>query len=79
MKTDEDAAMKMPKTIGTAKLSTALPPQIAIGTIARKAVADCRGFGERFIDRQVDQIAEGHRLVKAHVFTHSVVDDDPCR
>ncbi len=40
MKTDEDAAMKMPKTIGTAKLSTALPPQIAIGTIARKAVAD---------------------------------------
>lgn len=40
MNTDDDAAMKMPNTIGTAKLSTALPPQIAIGSRARNAVPD---------------------------------------
>ncbi len=40
MNTVELAATTMPNTIGTAKLSTALPPQIAIGTIARKAVTE---------------------------------------
>lgn len=39
MKTDEAPATRMPNTIGIAKLETALPPQIAIGTSARKAVA----------------------------------------
>ena len=33
MNTEDEAAMKIPNTIGTAKLSTALPPQIAIGSI----------------------------------------------
>ncbi|MND03729.1 hypothetical protein D3C83_236930 [compost metagenome] len=40
MNTDELAAMKMPNSIGTAKLSTALPPAIAIGSRERKAVTE---------------------------------------
>ena len=33
MKMDEVVATTTPNTIGTAKFSTALPPQIAIGSI----------------------------------------------
>jgi hypothetical protein len=40
MNTDELAAITIPKTIGMAKLATALPPQRAIGSIARNAVTD---------------------------------------
>ena len=40
MKTEELAAIRMPNTIGMAKLSTALPPQTAMGSIARKAVTE---------------------------------------
>src|SRR5262249_31911155 len=40
MKTDELAAMTMPNSIGTAKLSTADPPHSGMGSIARKAVAE---------------------------------------
>ena len=40
MKIDELAATTIPNTIGTAKLSTAAPPQIAIGSMARKAVTE---------------------------------------
>jgi hypothetical protein len=40
MKTEELAAITMPNTIGFAKLSTALPPQIAMGSIARNAVTE---------------------------------------
>ena len=40
MNTDELAAITMPNTMGTAKLMTALPPQIAMGSIARKAVTE---------------------------------------
>ena len=40
MNTDELAATTMPNTIGTAKLSTVEPPQIAIGSMASSAVAD---------------------------------------
>jgi hypothetical protein len=38
--TDELAAITMPNTMGKAKLMTALPPQIAMGSIARKAVTE---------------------------------------
>lgn len=37
MKTEELAAIRMANAIGTAKLSTALPPQIAIGNSAIRA------------------------------------------
>ena len=40
MNTDELAAITMPNSIGTAKLSTAEPPQMAMGSKARKAVTD---------------------------------------
>ena len=40
MNTEELAAMTMPNTIGTAKLSTALPPQTAMGSMARNAVTE---------------------------------------
>jgi hypothetical protein len=40
MNTDEVAAITIPTTIGIAKLSTALPPQIAIGSRARNAVTE---------------------------------------
>ena len=40
MKTDELAATTMPKTMGTAKLATAAPPQIAMGSMARNAVTE---------------------------------------
>jgi hypothetical protein len=35
----------MPNTIGTAKLATAGPPQIAIGSKARNAVTEVTGCG----------------------------------
>jgi hypothetical protein len=40
MKTEELAAITIPKTMGMAKLATALPPQIAMGSIATKAVIE---------------------------------------
>jgi len=40
MKTDEAAAMAMPKAIGTAKLATAEPPHTASDSPARKAVTE---------------------------------------
>lgn len=40
MKSEELVAMTTPKSIGRAKFSTALPPQIAIGSMARKTVSE---------------------------------------
>ncbi len=40
MNTDELAATAMPNTMGMAKLDTALPPQIVIGSSERNAVTD---------------------------------------
>jgi hypothetical protein len=37
MNTEELAAMTIPNTIGTAKLATVAPPQIAIGSMALSA------------------------------------------
>ena len=40
MKIDEHAAMTRSTAIGTAKLATAVPPQITSGDTVRKAVTD---------------------------------------
>ena len=46
MKIDEVAAMTMPNAIGTAKLATADPPQMASGSTARNAVTEV--YSEHF-------------------------------
>jgi hypothetical protein len=40
MKIDELVATTMPKRIGVAKFSTALPPQIAIGAMQRNVASE---------------------------------------
>src|SRR5690606_15432656 len=42
MKTEELVATTTPNAIGIAKLATALPPQTAIGRIARKVLSDVK-------------------------------------
>ncbi len=42
IKIEDDVAIIIPKTMGNAKLWTALPPHIAIGNIARTVVVDVK-------------------------------------
>ena len=82
MKTDELAATTMPNTIGTAKLATVAPPQIAIGNIARNAVADVnteraaaqQEVIERLRATSTSTITTGSTTVGSYTVTWAVTD-----